>query len=160
MAENPDDIKNLFETKETNSAGIYLITLYINGVKTSVIVDDYLPISASKLCFAGSHRNEMWVCLLEKAWAKLYGTYLRTKGGDPAFVGTHLMGTPGETLQHALQKDYQEFFRKLKSAHEKRYIMIAGSVGDGEDENAKGFESGNAYSLISLHEFTHKDKLV
>ena len=43
MAENPEHVANRFETVEVNKAGIYHMTLFINGVKTSVIVDDYLP---------------------------------------------------------------------------------------------------------------------
>lgn len=100
MAENPENIQERFETKTVNKVGIYLMTFYVNGVLTPVIVDDYLPTKFGRLCFANSVDNEIWVCLLEKAWAKLYGTYARTEGGDPAFAATHLEGAPAETTWH------------------------------------------------------------
>ena len=34
---------DFFETKEVNETGVYLIYLYVNGIKTPVIVDDYFP---------------------------------------------------------------------------------------------------------------------
>ena len=58
MAEFPERIKALIETKEVNSAGIYLLKYYVNGLETSVIVDDYLPVykGTNKLAFAHSDR--------------------------------------------------------------------------------------------------------
>ena len=66
-----------------------------------MVIDDYLPTLHDKLAFAGSKSGgEIWVCLLEKAWAKLYGTYARMEGGDPAFACTHLQGTPAQSYDH------------------------------------------------------------
>lgn len=58
MAEFPDRIKALIETPEVNSAGIYLLKFFVNGVETSVIVDDYLPVhkGTKKLAFAYSDK--------------------------------------------------------------------------------------------------------
>lgn len=42
-AEVPKRIKELFLTRQVNTAGIYLLSLYVNGQKTPVIVDDYFP---------------------------------------------------------------------------------------------------------------------
>lgn len=54
MAEFPDRIKSLIETVDVNSAGIYLLKFFVNGLETSVIVDDYLPVfkGTNKLAFA------------------------------------------------------------------------------------------------------------
>lgn len=68
----------LFETKEANKCGIYMVKLFINGVVTPVIVDDYLPTIYNKPAFASSQDSELWVALLEKAWAKLHGSYALT----------------------------------------------------------------------------------
>ena len=43
LAENPANVSARFVTKEFNQAGIYLMTLFVNGVVTPVVVDDYLP---------------------------------------------------------------------------------------------------------------------
>ena len=68
----PGFIINLFKTKSINKDGFYEIKLYIDGRPQIVIVDDYLPIEKStrQPCYAQSKGNELWVMLLEKAWAK------------------------------------------------------------------------------------------
>ena len=36
-------IDSFFSTKAINQAGIYVVYFYINGIKTQVIIDDYVP---------------------------------------------------------------------------------------------------------------------
>ena len=48
MAAQPGNlIEGLFETKEVNAAGIYMIYLYVNGVRTPIIIDDLIPVWSS-----------------------------------------------------------------------------------------------------------------
>lgn len=44
----------------------------INGVFKNISVDDCFPYddSQNRLAFSKSKQNELWVLLLEKAWAK------------------------------------------------------------------------------------------
>lgn len=48
LAEVPSNILDRFETKEINKAGIYLVTLFVNGVQTPVVVDDWIPVNRNK----------------------------------------------------------------------------------------------------------------
>ena len=43
MAEFKHYIYERFITKEVNSAGCYLLTFFVNGIETPVVVDDYFP---------------------------------------------------------------------------------------------------------------------
>ena len=81
MAEVPDRIRARIYTREVNSAGIYLVTLFVNGVETPVILDDWFPSIFGKAAFCSSLEGEIWAMLLEKAWAKLHGSYCRTECG-------------------------------------------------------------------------------
>jgi hypothetical protein len=88
---------------------------------TPIIIDDYLPTKRLKPCFASSRDEELWVCLLEKAWAKLYGAYARIEGGDPAFAAIHLNGSPGSTIWHDefnSDEDIEELWVKIKKAED------------------------------------------
>lgn len=116
MAEFPEDIQAIFETKTFNRAGIYQLNYYINGRKTSIVVDDYLPVmkGTTQLAFARSNQNELWVSLLEKGWAKLHGSYNATVGGVPDFAANHLSGVPSFNLRHEEHKDLTKSWEILK----------------------------------------------
>lgn len=75
MAKNPTNILERFNTKLANRAGIYLISFFMNGIVTPVVVDDYVPVRRGKPCFAKTRDGELWLLLLEKAWAKINGSY-------------------------------------------------------------------------------------
>jgi len=71
-------VKAIFVTKEINAAGCYAVDLYINGEKRTVVVDDRFPYCTQKENWAFSRPTsgkEIWVLILEKAWAKIYGSY-------------------------------------------------------------------------------------
>ena len=84
LAEFPDRLKDIFITKEINDAGCYALKLFINGEPERVVVDDYFPWHTFNKNWAFSRSNgehEIWVLLLEKAWAKIYGSYMIIEGG-------------------------------------------------------------------------------
>ena len=113
LAEFPDRVSALFYTKEINNAGIYLVRFFVNGTETPVIVDDYLPCKNGRPVFASSRDDELWVSVLEKAWAKLHGTYARTEGGLPCFACSHLVGVPSESILHDEIENREEFWDML-----------------------------------------------
>ena len=119
-------------------------------------MDDHLPVKPNgQPAFATCRDGEIWVSILEKAWAKLHGTYARTEGGLPCFAASHISGVPSESFSHAAIESSEDFFDMLKSADERDFTMMAASQGQGENKNAEGVISGHAYSLISIHEFVH-----
>lgn len=161
LAEFPDRVQNMFVTKTINKAGIYMVNIFVNGQETPVIVDDHLPVNKNgKPCFATCRDGEIWVSILEKAWAKLHTTYARTEGGLPCFAASHIMGVPSESFQHDAIESNEHFFDMLQSADKRNFTMMAASHGQGEDRNDEGVISGHAYSLISINEFTHEGKEV
>lgn len=85
----------MFYNREVNKAGCYLVYFYVNGVKTGIMVDDFFPVYFDKdIAFAKNKGNEFWVCILEKAWAKLHGSYAKIEEGRTAHAFNHLSGIP------------------------------------------------------------------
>jgi len=96
IAEFPSRIISLFITKKTTRAGAYCVRFTVKGLPKEVIIDDYFPCHEEQddegneeleLIFSRPKGAELWVLLLEKAWAKLYGDYIVTEVGfmDEAF---------------------------------------------------------------------------
>ena len=95
--------------------------------------------------------------LLEKAWAKLHGTYLKTEGGMPHFAAAHLLGTPTLVYEHAERRTAPEdkktkdfnFIRKCNRAN---FLMFASSIGTGEKKRPDGIIEGHAYAVLNVIE--------
>ena len=86
IAEFPDLIKGvILEDEEMSQKGLYTLRFYIRGKPWLVTVDDiflFQGVSEPKLYFSEvNHDNSMWSALIEKAWAKMKGTYLSADTG-------------------------------------------------------------------------------
>ena len=91
MCEDQQRIYDLFETRVVNKFGIYMVYLYVNGVRKPIVVDDFIPVwpHNNEPAFTMGRSQELWMILLEKAWAKLHGTYCRTEASSPFFAVQH-----------------------------------------------------------------------
>lgn len=82
LAERPQLVERLFVTKHYNQEGVYRVKICKNGEWVYVTVDDYFPcyVDGGPI-FSRAHGNELWVLLLEKAYAKLHGCYMNLRNG-------------------------------------------------------------------------------
>lgn len=90
-------------SKRKNKYGCYGIKLYLNGEPTEVVIDDLLPYDYSPETdsWAFSHcksTNEVYILLLEKAFAKAYGSYEAIESDTVQHVLQMLTGFPCDTL--------------------------------------------------------------
>jgi hypothetical protein len=65
-----------------------------------VLIDEYLPVHFNKTVF-GQGDGEMWVGLMEKAWAKLFGSYARVELGHFSTAYSCLTGKAQKTYWHS-----------------------------------------------------------
>jgi len=111
LAERPEKIQQLFTIDEVNEWGLYAIDLTKNGIPTTVVIDDYIPCDEDEgePIFANSRNGDLWVLLLEKAWAKLHGSYMRIENGDSTTVFRDLTGAPTYFMEfYRSEDDYGE----------------------------------------------------
>ena len=126
IAEDPRRIQDRIKITEINEAGIYCVTFYINGEETPVIIDDYFPYYQFKPAFCRTKDNEIWGMLLEKAWAKVHGSYERTNGGLVSHAVKHMIGLPAWNITHKTKKfSDDEMWEKLKRFDTDGFVMIA-----------------------------------
>ena len=73
----PGLIPQIFKSDKVNLNGFYELYIYTNGQFKILILDDYFPIikGSNLLRFAKPVKSELWLLLMEKAFAKLNGGY-------------------------------------------------------------------------------------
>ena len=70
--------------------------LFKDGQARQIVVDDNFPYADNGPKFSKSHGNELWVLLLEKAYAKMYGSYEKIEAGATGKAIRDLTGSPYE----------------------------------------------------------------
>lgn len=96
-------IRRLLVQREVTDNRAYGIALNKVGNWEMFVVDDHLPIieekGKEKLLGANALNHELWVSLLEKAYAKMYKSYDNIgAGGDVSHALTDLTGAPSEVF--------------------------------------------------------------
>jgi calpain-15 len=134
-----------------------------NGEWKEVVVDDYFPCYQGEPAFSKAHDDELWVLILEKAWAKVHGSYERIEAGFAENVLRDLTGAPSEVVHN----DDEELFVKIKEGEKRGYLMAAsaGSTNASKEllENL-GLIGNHSYGILdvreTLNEFEEEIKLI
>ena len=152
MAEFPQRIQRLFETSEYEPSGCYKVKIMDMGVWKEYVLDDYFPCTPEgTIAFSGPREEkgttELWVMLLEKAWAKRFGCYYDIEYGFTFESLTDLTGAPCDVMLTS----NPELWDKIFQGNQKNFIITAGSGGNTENHDqvdAMGLVSRHAYSII------------
>jgi hypothetical protein len=157
LAEFPERVKRIFTTLKTNKFGAYSVIIYINGIPTEVLVDDYFPCLEGKPLFSKPVGNELWVMLLEKAWAKLFKEYTIAEGGLPHQAMEYLMGAPSQGFSDQEKEgnkfqDPEELGNLFFECDRMGFLLSAGTKGQGEAKSDQGIVAGHAYTMMSVYD--------
>lgn len=124
------------------------------------------------LAYSKARRNQLWVPFLEKAYAKIHGSYQAISGGHVAEAFLDLTGAP--TLQivwhagRAAAEGSSSVYNDPKKLWEdlKRWRRQKLPMGCGTDRSAGGLIGMHAYSILDVRELTNvgvdffRDRLV
>ncbi|KAH9601151.1 protein of unknown function DUF1935 [Trypanosoma melophagium] len=174
VSENPKSIINMFRHptdpemgKRERAVGGYRVTFNKNGVWRSVIVDDYLPVAGGKPKYAKSSHDlaEIWPCILQKAFAKLHGSYANICSGDPLHALQDITGRPctrfDEAFAEASRTGKDDLFQDWVKYAKIHYLIILSTPGkdprDGTSNDPKLVKQYKSVGLLTGHAYTVLD---
>lgn len=153
-------ISEVIITPEYNEEGIYTVRFCIQGEWVPVVVDDWIPCeSPGKPAFATSKKgHELWVSILEKAYAKLHGSYEALEGGLVQDALVDLTGGAGEEIdmrsaQAQIDLASGRLWSQLLRFKQEGFLLGAGSPsGSDVHISSSGIVQGHAYSILQVRE--------
>ncbi|XP_075429586.1 calpain-6 isoform X2 [Ascaphus truei] len=150
-------------------AGIFHFQFWCLGDWIDVVIDDHLPTVDGSLIYCHSNvQNEFWSALLEKAYAKLAGSYEALDGGNAADAIEDFTGAVTESFdlgkgQYRVNLIEQtKLFEDLLKVHKRGGLIScsikAYAINDMEAVTPRGLIKGHAYSVTGIRKVRQGQK--
>uniref|UniRef100_A0A6I8Q483 Calpain 8 n=1 Tax=Xenopus tropicalis TaxID=8364 RepID=A0A6I8Q483_XENTR len=147
---------------QTNYAGIFHFKFWQYGEWVDVVVDDRLPTKKGKLVFVKSAEgNEFWSALLEKAYAKLNGSYEALIGGSPVDALEDFTGGIAEL--YYLEKPPADLFQRVQKVLRANSLLTCSSKSDSgkvETVAKNNVVKNHAYTITRAEEVSYRGEKV
>lgn len=162
LALKPERVKKLVKMRKVNDQGIYMVTFCLHGVWENITIDNKfpcLPSPGNQLVFASSQYNDIWVPLVEKAWAKIHFGYFNIESGTIEESMHALTGAP--VVHYVLNETnpQEDTWEQLYLAPRKGFVIAAssrelkGAAVDRKGVDAStGLVRSHAYSITASYE--------
>ncbi|XP_037380227.1 LOW QUALITY PROTEIN: calpain-9-like, partial [Talpa occidentalis] len=134
-------------------AGIFHFRLWQYNEWVDVVIDDRLPTTSDRLIYLHSaYRNEFWGALLEKAYAKLNGSYEALYWGNTIEAMVDFTGGVPETFtnEEAPENFYEILEKALKRGSLVGCITNARKTAESKARDPFGHIKGHCYTVTGI----------
>ena len=142
-----------------NDEGYYEICLFFDGNWQKVIIDDKIPYKKNKFVYARPSKNcyGLFICLFEKAIAKIQGGYNKLNGGKSSTIYKMLTGFNSVQLKFQELIKNEIFFYELIDYLKTGYLIsMIGKLNEIEIEKRdKKTIINHAYSLLRAFNYNY-----
>lgn len=125
----------LFPKEKINSEGFYEICMFYKGKWVKVLVDDYFVFlkNTDNFAFCQPVNNCLYSCFLEKAYAKINGSYVDINGSNYCMTFEALTGFNSFEISTGNKNIYNYIYTKIEDG----YLFSCGA-------------NNHSYSIISI----------
>jgi len=139
--------------EENGYCGIFRFRFWQYGEWIEVVVDDFLPTLDGELAYIHSDsKAEFWSALLEKAYAKLHGSYEALKGGSTCEAMVDFTGGCSEVFD-LRGKQPEDLFTVMLKGYKRRSLTGCSIKPDPNVHEARtemGLVMGHAYTISKV----------
>uniref|UniRef100_A0A8C2ZC89 Zgc:136872 n=1 Tax=Cyclopterus lumpus TaxID=8103 RepID=A0A8C2ZC89_CYCLU len=150
------------QTFDEKYCGIFHFRFWRFGKWVDVVIDDKLPTINGRMIFVHSKdKNEFWPALLEKAYAKVCGSYSDMNAGTPAEAMMDFTGGVHMCIQ--LSDPPKNLWQLMCRAGQSSSLISCGTPqGETSDNNilANGLVEGHAYTITGVKQTMSHGKQV
>ena len=153
LSEVPSRISNIIKQKEKNENQFFEGNVYIHGIETKIIIDDYFPYDIENnkfnFCQINERTKNIWPMILEKIWAKINSSYEDTISGCISDAFEFLTPCPIKKYYHDIQ--YDNLFTKISKAIDEKYIICCDITSSNDNILLRklGVISNHAYKILA-----------
>lgn len=170
ISQFPDLVSKLFEMPISVESGAICVNFHYLGQNSKIIVDTYLPFHHNHLVLSRPQhpkKDPWWFSIVEKAYAKLFGSYTSLKGGNAHAALYRLIGGWPFAFYFNDQETKEliengKLFKRMKRWSREGYPMCCGSL-----ESPHKKQKKNKYNICYDHSYSilkvvkiHSHKLI
>lgn len=131
--------------------GLFVVRFYRNRTRVDVVVDDLVPCNAATgepLFAKNRNPREYWVSIIEKAAAKMCGSFYAMESGNESDALVDLTGGISFTLMlHEVEIPAEKLWQLLASYQEHGYLM---GCANNRTEEVMGIVPSHAYGVLGV----------
>ena len=153
----PGLIEQIFLTKEYNEeTSLIKMILFIDGEFQIIFLDDYFPVikNTNIPYFTLNDNNDLWILLLEKAYAKINGCYGNIIFGWPDNLFKTLTGFSTEFLIHS-NCSIENLWNVVFNVYQNKGLIVTFSKSN-DDVELKGYSKNCGFVILYCLEIDNK----